>query len=62
VSLTQQKIPYTLRTNAVIDQASGAQELTRTVQEVKLQNTEGDDFDAKIDKMVSQAEDNLTSS
>jgi hypothetical protein len=36
-------------------------ELT-SVQEVKLQNTEGDDFDAKIDKMVSQAEDNLTSS
>jgi hypothetical protein len=32
------------------------------VQEVKLQNTEGDDFDAKIDKMVSQAEDNLASS
>ena len=32
------------------------------MQEVKLQNTEGDDFDAKIDKMVSQAEYNLTSS
>jgi hypothetical protein len=29
---------------------------------VELQNTEGDDFDAKIDKMVSQAEDNLASS
>jgi hypothetical protein len=41
--------PYTLRKNAVIAQASGAQELTiKTVQEVKLQNTEGDDFDANI--------------
>ena len=50
----------TLRKNAVIAQASAAQELTtKTVQEVKLQNTEGD-CDAKIDKMVSQAEDNLT--
>ena len=53
--------PYTLRKNAVIAQAYEAKELT-SVQEVKLQNTEGDDFDAKIDKMVSQAEDNLTSS
>jgi hypothetical protein len=52
---------YTLRKNAVIAQAYEAKELT-SVQEVKLQNTEGDDFDAKIDKMVSQAEDNLTSS
>ena len=53
--------PYTLRKNAVIAQAYEAKELT-SVQEVKLKNTEGDDFDAKIDKMVSQAEDNLTSS
>ena len=53
--------PYTLRKNAVIAQAYEAKELT-SVQEVKLQNTEGDDFDAKIDKMVSQAEYNLTSS
>ena len=52
---------YTLRKNAVIAQAYEAKELT-SVQEVKLQNTEGDDFDAKINKMVSQAEDNLTSS
>jgi hypothetical protein len=42
----------TLRKNAVIAQASAAQELTtKTVQEVKLQNTEGD-CDAKIDKMA----------
>jgi hypothetical protein len=53
--------PYTLRKSAVIAQAYEAKELI-SVQEVKLQNTEGDDFDAKIDKMVSQAEDNLTSS
>jgi hypothetical protein len=32
------------------------------VQDVKLQNTEGEDFDAKIYMMVSQAADNLTSS
>jgi hypothetical protein len=51
----------TLRKNAVIAQAYEAKELT-SVQEVKLQNTEGDDFDAKIDKMVSQTEDKLTSS
>jgi hypothetical protein len=38
-----------------------AKELT-SVQEVKLQNTGDDDFDAKIDKMVSRAADNLTSS
>ena len=58
--------PYTLRKNAVIAQASAAQKLTsenlKTVQEVKLQNTEDDEFDEKIDKMVSQAENNLTSS
>lgn len=57
---------YTLRKNAVIAQASGAHELRLDnpiiVQEVTLPDSESDNFDEKIDKMVSRAEDNLTSS